>query len=169
MLKLEGVKRHFPLYSGTLLRRRTGTVRAVDGIDLEILQGETLGLVGESGCGKSTTVLEILNLVPPDAGSISVFGTDVRELRGRAARRALRRDLQVVFQDPMGSLDPRMSVHRLVAEPLAAFGERAAGTRGARRRAACASWGWSPVSRNATRSSSPADSASAWGSRARWP
>ncbi len=125
VLKLEGVRRHFPLYSGTVLRRRTGTVRAVDGIDLEIMQGETLGLVGESGCGKSTTVLEILNLVPPGAGSISVFGTDVRELRGRAARRLLRRDLQVVFQDPMGSLDPRMSVFDLIAEPLAAFNARA--------------------------------------------
>ena len=119
------MKRHFPLYRGRLLRRRIGTVRAVDGIDLEILPGETLGLVGESGCGKSTTVLEILNLEPPGEGAITVLGTDVATLRGRrgrAARKALRRDLQVVFQDPTGSLDPRMAVFDLVAEPLATFG-----------------------------------------------
>ena len=121
VVRLEGVSRHHPLRDGTLLRRRIGTVRAVDGVDLELREGETLALVGESGCGKSTTLREILALVPPEAGRIEVFGTDVATLDGRA-RRALRRDLQVVFQDPSGSLDPRMGVFDLVAEPLEAFG-----------------------------------------------
>ena len=121
VLELEGVKRHYPLHEGTLFRRRVGMVRAVDGVDLELLEGETLALVGESGSGKSTLLREILNLSPPDEGRISVLGADVAGLRGRAARKALRRDLQVVFQDPTGSLDPRMSVFDLIAEPLEVF------------------------------------------------
>ena len=112
---------HYPLHAGTLFRRRIGTVRAVDGIDLELRAGETLALVGESGCGKSTTLRRILELVPPDEGRIAVLGRDVGELRGNAARKALRRELQVVFQDPSGSLDPRMNVSELIAEPLGAF------------------------------------------------
>ncbi len=121
VLQLVGMKRHYPLLKGAIFRRRIGTVFAVDGIDLELKQGEALGLVGESGCGKSTTVLEILSLKPPTAGEISVFGTEVGSLRGRAARLDLRRDLQVVFQDPMASLDPRMPVFDLIAEPMGVF------------------------------------------------
>ncbi|GAA2111494.1 ABC transporter ATP-binding protein [Microlunatus panaciterrae] len=121
VLELQNFKRHYPLMKGAVLRRRVGTVYAVDGIDLEIKEGETLGLVGESGCGKSTTILEILNLKPPTEGNVVVLGKDVRHIRGGAQRKALRRDLQVVFQDPMASLDPRMPIYDIIAEPMGVF------------------------------------------------
>lgn len=120
VLELRDMKRHYPLMKGAVFRRRIGTVHAVDGIDLEIREGETLGLVGESGCGKSTTLLEVLNLKPPTDGSIAVLGREVGTLQ-RSDRKQLRRDLQVVFQDPMASLDPRMPVFDLIAEPLGVF------------------------------------------------
>jgi len=121
VLQLEGMKRHYPLMKGAIYRRRVGTVHAVDGIDLEIKQGETLGLVGESGCGKSSTLLEVLNLKPPTDGRVVVLGRDTADL-GRRERREMRRDVQVVFQDPMASLDPRMPVFDLIAEPMGVFG-----------------------------------------------
>ena len=121
VLKLAGMKRHYPLMKGAVLRRRVGTVFAVDGIDLDIVEGETLGLVGESGCGKSTTLLEILNLKPPTEGSIEVFGKQTANL-SRRDRKEMRRNLQVVFQDPMASLDPRMPIFDIIAEPLGVFG-----------------------------------------------
>ncbi|MGO1974888.1 MAG: dipeptide ABC transporter ATP-binding protein [Propionibacteriaceae bacterium] len=117
VLKLDNLKRHYPLMKGAIYRRRVGTVYAVDGIDLEVKEGETLGLVGESGCGKSTTLLEILNLQAPTEGNVAVLGKDVQKLK-RSERKALRRDLQVVFQDPMASLDPRMPIFDIIAEPL---------------------------------------------------
>ena len=121
VLTLEGVKRHFPLRQGTIIRRTVGTVRAVDGIDLDVRQSETVGLVGESGSGKTTTVLEIMNLLPPTDGRIVVLGSDVATLDA-SRRRSLRRDLQVVFQDPLASVDPRMPLFEIVSEPLRAFG-----------------------------------------------
>ncbi|OBH50320.1 ABC transporter ATP-binding protein [Mycobacterium sp. E2479] len=104
-----------------LLRRSAGEVRAVDGVSFELRQGRTLGIVGESGSGKSTTLNEILELTRPQSGSIEVLGTDVTALNG-ASRRSLRRDIQVVFQDPVASLDPRLPVFDLLAEPLRANG-----------------------------------------------
>ena len=120
VLELRDMQRHYPLMKGAVIRRRIGTVYAVDGIDLEVKEGETLGLVGESGCGKSTTLLEVLNLKPPTGGDIAVLGREVATLTNRD-RKQLRRDLQVVFQDPMASLDPRMPVFDLIAEPLGVF------------------------------------------------
>jgi peptide/nickel transport system ATP-binding protein len=118
VLELREMQRHYPLMKGAIFRRRVGTVYAVDGIDLEIKEGETLGLVGESGCGKSTTILEVLNLKPPTGGNVVVFGKDVADIAGGRERKALRRDIQVVFQDPMASLDPRMPVFDIIAEPM---------------------------------------------------
>jgi peptide/nickel transport system ATP-binding protein len=123
VLELKGLSKTFPLLRGALLKRRVGWVYAVSGVDLDIRQGETLGLVGESGCGKTSTLLEIMNLRPPQSGSIRVGGVDVTELRGRGAERQLRRTLQMVFQDPIGALDPRMTVFDILAEPLQAIGE----------------------------------------------
>jgi peptide/nickel transport system ATP-binding protein len=120
VLQLEGMKRYYPLMKGAIFRRRVGTVHAVDGIDLEIKEGETLGLVGESGCGKSSTLLEVLNLKPPTEGRVVVLGQESGQLNG-AQRKRMRRDLQVVFQDPMASLDPRMPVFDLIAEPMEVF------------------------------------------------
>ncbi len=123
VLELKGLSKTFPLLKGAVLKRRVGWVYAVSGVDLDIREGETLGLVGESGCGKTSTLLEIMSLRPPQNGSIRVGGVDIAELRGRAAERQLRRKLQMVFQDPIGALDPRMTVSDILAEPLQAVGE----------------------------------------------
>ncbi|RNL83505.1 dipeptide ABC transporter ATP-binding protein [Halostreptopolyspora alba] len=117
VLRVAGLVKHHPLTKGTVFRRRVGTVRAVDGISFDITEGETLGLVGESGCGKSTTLLEILRLRAPQSGTVVVLGRDSARVN-RRERFAIRRDVQVVFQDPMSSLDPRMRVFDIVAEPL---------------------------------------------------
>ncbi|WP_051299609.1 ABC transporter ATP-binding protein [Arthrobacter castelli] len=124
ILEVRNLKRHFPLTSGRFLRRRTGTVRAVDGVTFDIHQGETLALVGESGCGKTTTLHSIMELMPPEAGSIQVMGKDVQELKSRRERLQIRNDLQIVFQDPVASLDPRMTVYEILAEPLATQGRK---------------------------------------------
>ncbi|WP_197519613.1 dipeptide ABC transporter ATP-binding protein [Pseudonocardia sp. HH130630-07] len=122
VLSVEGLRKTFPLLKGSLMRRRIGSVHAVADVDLDIREGETLGLVGESGCGKTTTLLEIMNLQPPESGRITVAGTDVATLSSRSAVAALRREIQIVFQDPMGALDPRMTAGDILAEPLRAAG-----------------------------------------------
>ncbi|MBV8994932.1 MAG: ABC transporter ATP-binding protein [Pseudonocardiales bacterium] len=123
VLELKGLSKTFPLLKGAVLKRRVGWVYAVSDVDFDIREGETLGLVGESGCGKTSTLLEIMNLRPPQNGSIRVGGADVAQLRGRDAERRLRRKLQMVFQDPIGALDPRMTVFDILAEPLQSLGE----------------------------------------------
>ncbi|UXA12095.1 ABC transporter ATP-binding protein [Mycobacterium sp. SMC-8] len=120
-LRVTDLTKTYPLTKGVVLRRRIGEVRAVDGISFELPQGRTLGIVGESGSGKSTTLHQILDLSAPQGGTIEVLGRDVATL-DRRARRALRRDLQVVFQDPVASLDPRLPVFDVLAEPLQANG-----------------------------------------------
>jgi oligopeptide transport system ATP-binding protein len=121
ILSVRGLEKHFPIKGGGLIKRTIGAVRAVDGVDLEIHPGEVLGLVGESGCGKSTTGRAILNLQPATGGSVRFQG---RELVGlnRKQMRSLRRDIQIVFQDPYASLNPRLPVFDIVAEPLIIHG-----------------------------------------------
>ena len=120
LLRVDDLHVHFPVRS-TVLRRQLGVVRAVDGIDLTLAAGETLGLVGESGCGKSTTGQAILRLIEPTSGQVMFHGTDITKLSGRAIR-PLRREMQIVLQDPFSSLDPRMTVRSIVAEPLKVHG-----------------------------------------------
>ena len=117
ILSIKGLVRHFPLTSGAVFKKQIGTVKAVDGIDLEIQAGQVLGLVGESGCGKSTTILEVLEMTGPQAGTITVDGRDVASL-SKAERLGLRKDVQIVFQDPMAALDPRLTIEDVVGEPL---------------------------------------------------
>ncbi|MEE1785876.1 ABC transporter ATP-binding protein [Streptomyces sp. SP17BM10] len=130
VLAVSGLGKTFPLLKGTVFKRRVGEVYAVDGVDLDIREGETLGLVGESGSGKSTTLFELLDLAAPQAGRIDVLGQDTSRLT-RADAHRLRAQLQIVFQDPMASLDPRMPVGDIIAEPLRA--QRAARDEIARR------------------------------------
>ncbi|NUR91081.1 MAG: ATP-binding cassette domain-containing protein, partial [Nonomuraea sp.] len=121
--EVSGLVKEYPLMKGSVFKHRVGTVHAVAGITFDIREGETLGLVGESGCGKTTTLVEILELVQPQAGRIVVLGRDTAGLGG-AGRMEIRRDLQVVFQDPLASLDPRMTVYDILAEPLRTHGRR---------------------------------------------
>ncbi|ULE31560.1 dipeptide ABC transporter ATP-binding protein [Mycobacterium sp. IDR2000157661] len=121
VLRVRDLAKTYPLTKGVVIRRQVGEVRAVDGVSFELQQGRTLGIVGESGSGKSTTLHEILQLTAPQSGSIEVLDRDVATL-DRRGRRELRGDVQVVFQDPVASLDPRLPVFDVLAEPLQAGG-----------------------------------------------
>ena len=122
LLQVRGLKKYFPVSRRAGLRTIRETVRAVDGIDFDLGRGETLGLVGESGCGKSTAGRAILRLLEPTAGTISLDGADVMALRGENLRK-MRRDMNIVFQDPFAALDPRMMIGDIVTEPLRAHGD----------------------------------------------
>ncbi len=113
LVEVEGLEVHFPILSRGVLRRQIGTVRAVDGVSFHISRGETLGLVGESGCGKSTTGLAMLRLVEATGGSINFDGIDLVGLPHKDMQR-VRRRLQMVFQDPYASLNPRLTVGQIV-------------------------------------------------------
>jgi peptide/nickel transport system ATP-binding protein len=116
LLKVEGLQKHFPIHKG-VLRRQAGAVKAVDGIDFEVRKGETLGVVGESGCGKSTMGRVITRLQDPTGGSIHFEGKDITRLN-TAGMRPLRRDIQMIFQDPYGSLNPRHTIGGIVSAPF---------------------------------------------------
>jgi oligopeptide transport system ATP-binding protein len=120
LLKVDGLKIHFPIRRG-VFQQQVGSIKAVDGISFEVLRGETLGLVGESGCGKSTTGRAILQLYKPTAGSVYLDGEDLTKMRGTKLRR-IRRKIQMIFQDPYASLNPRMTVGDIIAEPLEVHG-----------------------------------------------
>jgi oligopeptide transport system ATP-binding protein len=116
LLQVDDLKMHFPIYRG-VFQRQVGAVRAVDGVSFDVKRGETLGLVGESGCGKSTTGRTILQLYKPTSGTVTFDGTDLVHLKGEQMRQ-MRRKMQMIFQDPYASLNPRMTVAQLVGEPL---------------------------------------------------
>ena len=120
LLRVDGLKKHFPVNDGFLSRRRS-VVHAVDGVSFQIDRGETLGMVGESGCGKSTVGRAILNLIEPTEGIVQLAGHDITGL-SRAQMLPYRRRMQVIFQDPYSSLNPRMTAGELVGEPLAVHG-----------------------------------------------
>ncbi|MEM7228956.1 MAG: ATP-binding cassette domain-containing protein [Planctomycetota bacterium] len=120
LLRVDGLKKYFPVRSG-IFGRRTSWVKAVDGVSFDIRPGETLGLVGESGCGKTTVGRTILRLAPATEGSIQFDGQDVNALNRRQMQR-LRREMQIIFQDPIGSLNPRLTVAEIVGEPLLVHG-----------------------------------------------
>ena len=118
-LEIENVATHFPVETGFLFKRRIGSIRAVDGVQLSIQRGEVLGLVGESGCGKSTLGRTILQLIPPTAGTVVLEGRNLNRLDRQALRHA-RADFQMIFQDPYASLNPRMTVFDTLAEAIRA-------------------------------------------------
>ncbi|MDR1874442.1 MAG: ATP-binding cassette domain-containing protein [Synergistaceae bacterium] len=129
-LQVRNLKKHFPIRGG-ILRRTKSLLRAVDDVTFSIAEGETLGLVGESGCGKSTTGRVILRLTPATSGSVLFRGVELLSLGGEELRKT-RRGFQMIFQDPYASLDPRMTVKEIVGEPLRAYGVRSAAEREAR-------------------------------------
>ena len=129
LLSVNDLQKWFPIRKGALVERTVGHVKAVDGVSFDIAEGETLGLVGESGSGKSTTGYCILQLVKPTGGSVRFMGKELTDI-GREELRHMRREMQIVFQDPYSSLDPRMTVGGIVAEPLEVHG---IGTRSSRR------------------------------------
>jgi len=132
LLEVRGLQMHFPVTEGIVINRKVGEVKAVDGIDFTVRRGETLGLVGESGCGKTTTGRCILRLERPTAGEILYDGVDIAKLEPKDLL-SLRRRIQVIFQDPYSSLNPRMKVGEIIAEPIMVHGlERNPARRAAR-------------------------------------
>ncbi|MFL5766827.1 MAG: ABC transporter ATP-binding protein [Actinomycetota bacterium] len=117
LIRLEGIKKYFPITRGILFQKHVGDVHAVDGVDLEVYPGETLGLVGETGCGKSTLARVVMRLFKPTEGKLYFEGQDISDLKGKELRE-LRRNLQMIFQDPFASLDPRKTVGTIISEPF---------------------------------------------------
>ena len=120
IMEVDGLFKHFPIYAG-FFRKQVGAVKAVDGISFDVLQGETLGLVGESGCGKSTTARLLLRLMEPTDGSIKFEGREIAGIKGEELK-ALRREMQMIFQDPYSSLNPRKTVGSIISDPFVIHG-----------------------------------------------
>ena len=120
LMEVRDLYKHFPIHAG-FFRRQVGAVKAVDGVSFDVMRGETLGLVGESGCGKSTTARLLLRLVDPTSGSISFGGREIAHIKG-AELKALRREMQMIFQDPYSSLNPRKTVGTIIADPFVIHG-----------------------------------------------
>lgn len=123
LLQVRDLKQHFPITSGAVLQRQVGAIRAVDGISFDVYEGETLGIVGESGCGKSTAVRSISQLYKPTSGSVIFDGVELTTADPKTIL-AARRDIQMIFQDPYASLNPRMTVRSIIAEPLVIYNRR---------------------------------------------
>jgi len=121
LVEVRDLVKHFPLTRGIVLARKAGAVKAVDGVSFDVMKGETLGIVGETGCGKSTTARLIMRLLEPTAGTVRFDGNEITRLKGGKLK-AVRRELQMVFQDPYSSLNPRKTVGSIVAEPFAIHG-----------------------------------------------
>ncbi|QKS73083.1 dipeptide ABC transporter ATP-binding protein [Paenalkalicoccus suaedae] len=120
LLKVKGLKKYFPI-TGGVFAKRVGDVKAVDDVSFEVYEGEVLGIVGESGCGKSTTGKSLLRLIEPSAGEIEFEGKDVTKLSNEEMRK-MRRDMQIIFQDPYASLNPRHKIEKILSEPLIVHG-----------------------------------------------
>ena len=170
LVEVRDLVKHFPLTKGILFNRRVGEVRAVDGVSFDVMRGETLGLVGESGCGKSTTARLLLRLIDPTSGSVKIDGREIANIKG-AELKAVRREMQMIFQDPYSSLNPRKTVGTIIGDPFAIHGleqgrgraqEGRPGADGPRRAS-------TRSTTTATRTSSRAasGSASAWRARSR--
>ena len=129
VLQLKDVRKHFPLTKGALLKRRIGTVKAVDGLSFDIREGECFSIVGESGSGKTTTLLEIMEFHKDQDGEVVIGGISNKQAADAKTRSAMRRELQMVFQDPTGALDPRFTVYEVLAEPLQNAGMNKADTK----------------------------------------
>jgi ABC-type oligopeptide transport system ATPase subunit len=120
IMEVDGLFKHFPIHAG-FFRRQVGAVKAVDGVSFDVLRGETLGLVGESGCGKSTTARLLLRLMEPTDGSIKFEGREIAGVKGDELK-ALRREMQMIFQDPYSSLNPRKTVGSIISDPFLIHG-----------------------------------------------
>jgi ABC-type oligopeptide transport system ATPase subunit len=118
LIEVRELEKHFPITRGILLKRKIGAIKAVDRVSFEVIRGETLGIVGETGCGKSTTARLMMRLLEPTSGSVHFDGRDITHVKG-AELKAVRREMQMVFQDPYSSLNPRKTVGSIVAEPFA--------------------------------------------------
>jgi oligopeptide/dipeptide ABC transporter ATP-binding protein len=121
LIEVRDLVKHFPLTSGIIFQKQVGAVRAVDGVTFDVMRGETLGLVGESGCGKSTTARLLVRLLDPTSGSVTLDGTEISTLKGSHLK-AMRREMQMIFQDPYSSLNPRKTVGTIIAEPFVIHG-----------------------------------------------
>jgi len=121
LVQVRGLVKHFPITQGIVFQRRIGAVQAVDGVSFDVGHGETLGIVGETGCGKTTTARLIMRLLEPTAGEIRFDGEDITHIKG-ARLKAVRRDMQMIFQDPYSSLNPRKTVGSIIGEPFAIHG-----------------------------------------------